>query len=497
MSKDSGFEMASQTVNDVSQISLSAERGAENLMLDVNSARAELGGNSQCFSDYDQTVSHALEKNGTLPMLSLGHAKNNFDKMDLDRSGDLSRDELIIAREQSGSKVEASMLTLLSRSFGDIRSAHESNKYNPFSEDDKGITLDDLNAKLKEGQSNMDRASVHFEQEQRHGVMEEIAGDLLKSRGVSFSKLARGDRDGKHDEIEKSDLEELLIKDNRTKEFGADTLTAGERKAAEYMVKNWDSSEVELMRKDVVTYPDAFGPGQRDKGGITLSRMDRILTGGIEFDAINGISPEASAAAGLNYVPRERTFVTIERIPDEGAVAAKDFNRLSKEFQDVPLPDGGTQQILTDRNLDEFMPDRRDAPPPYAGTDQIMRDNDLKVYSATKSEPAIGSHEVPAAITNTAASSLWNTFEAASQSADRHRYELPESDNLPEWKVQKGQYLWMIAEHSLQDNGNHKPSFREINDMTNSIAKENNIHRNDYLKVGQKLRVPQTRNGRM
>ncbi|MCC6976742.1 MAG: LysM peptidoglycan-binding domain-containing protein, partial [Candidatus Melainabacteria bacterium] len=68
--------------------------------------------------------------------------------------------------------------------------------------------------------------------------------------------------------------------------------------------------------------------------------------------------------------------------------------------------------------------------------------------------------------------------------------------NLPEWNVQKGQYLWMIAEQSLQDNGNQKPSVREINDMTNLIAKENNIHRNDYLKVGQKLRVPQTRNGR-
>jgi hypothetical protein len=54
----------------------------------------------------------------------------------------------------------------------------------------------------------------------------------------------------------------------------------------------------------------------------------------------------------------------------------------------------------------------------------------------------------------------------------------------------------MIAEQSLQDNGNQKPSVREINDMTNLIAKENNIHRNDYLKVGQKLRVPQTRNGR-
>lgn len=402
MSKDSGFEMAGQTINDVSQMSLSAERGAENLMLDVNSARAELGSGSQGFSDYDRTVSQVLEKNGTLPMLSLGHAKNNFDKMDLDRSGDLSKDELIIAREQSGSKVEANMLTLLSKSYDDIRSAHESNKYNPFSGDSKGITLDDLNAKLKEGQSNMDRASLRFEQNQRYGVMDEIAGDLLKSRGVSFSKLARGDNDGNHDEIEKSDLEKLLIKDSHTKEFGVDTLNAKERKAAEYMVNNWDSPEVELMRKDVVTYPDAMGPERWEKGGITLSRMDRIMTGGIDFDAIDGISPEASAAAGLNYVPRERTFITVERIPDEAVVEAKNVNRLSKG-----LP-----------------------------------------------------------------------------------------DNLPEWNVQKGQYLWMIAEQSLQDNGNQKPSVREINDMTNLIAKENNIHRNDYLKVGQKLRVPQTRNGR-
>ncbi len=428
MSSESSLEMASQTVSDVSQISLGAERGAENLMRDVSNARADLGSNSRAFNDYDSMVSTSLDKNSTLPMLSLGHAKNSFDKLDLDGSGDLTKDELIIARDHAGSKVEERILAMLSTNFQDVRSAHESNKWIPFAEDKKGITLDDLDAKLKEGESNMDKQDARVEQDQRYAVMDEIGNDLLASRGASFSKLARGDKDGNHNEIEKSDLEELIGRDNRTKEFGADTLTPEERRAAEYMVKNWDSPEVDVMRKDVVTYPDATGQEQKDKGGITLSSLDKKMTGGIDFDALDG-----------NIA---------QRLPDEDALAAKFLNRQSKDFDVADY--AGTDKFLTDHSMEEFFP----------------------INKATRNLDGIHRPEAP--------TSLWNA----------------EVGNAPEWKVQKGEYLWMIAEQSLVGNGNCKPSVREINDMTNLIAKENNMHRNDYLKVGQRLSIPQTQNGR-
>jgi hypothetical protein len=157
MCSENSLEMASRTVSDASQLSLNAESGAETLMRDVNIAREDLGSNSCAFKDYDSMVVAHLEKNGTLPMLSLGHAKNSFDKLDLDGSGDLTKDELIIARDHAGSKVEERMIAMLCANYQDVRAAHESNKYVPFMEDKKGITLDDINAKLNEGKSNMDQ----------------------------------------------------------------------------------------------------------------------------------------------------------------------------------------------------------------------------------------------------------------------------------------------------------------------------------------------------
>lgn len=459
MNSDSGFEMASRTIDDVSQISLGAERGAENLMNDVNSARSQFGANSRCFNDYDSTVSAALEGNETLPMLSLAHAKNSFDKLDLDGSGDLTKDELIIARDHAGSQVEARMLTMLTSNFQDVRAAHESNKFIPWADDKKGITIDDLNAKLKEGESRMDNSAASLEKTERGLYMENIASDLMADRGASFAKLARGEKGGDDREITKNDLDVLLDKDESMKEFGSRELSFKERKAAEYLSKNWDSPEVRNMRRDFVTYPDETGREQWDKGGITMRSLEKGLFG---FD------PNEEQVASKSVGDSQ------QRIPDEDRIYAKNFNRLTKGDQQPLPPDyAGTEHTIDDRGLPRILPEDRPIDKPmYLGTGINRGPSDEPEYAERG----------------------WPTFDRMTRESERDIHM--STCELPEWKVQKGQYLWMIAEQSLVDNGNCKPSVREINDMTNLIAKENDMHRNDYLKVGQKLRIPQTRNGR-
>jgi hypothetical protein len=391
------MEMASQTVNDASQISLGAERGAEDLMRAVTIARSDLGSNSQFFNVYDKTVSETLEKNGTLPMLSLGHAKNSFDKLDLDGSGDVTRDELINARDHSASQVEARMLTMLKSSFYDIRSAHESNKYIPWAEDKKGITLDDLNAKLKEGESRMDLGAANIE------------------------KTERGINPYEEHVVSRSVVTERRLPDGE--EHVVSTTTVTERKLTEAEVNSRDS-------------------GHFSQNGET----QRV--------------PDEDAVQSGNFNRLSRHTGGPQRVSDEEAVNSRDVNRLA-------APETGTNHTLVDRDLPHLLPEGRTS--------------DKPIYD----EQAIDwLHQ-----------GKWPSFERLSQEADRQIQM--NSCELPEWKVEKGEFLWMIAEQSLVGNGNSTPSAQEVNDMTNLIAQENNMHRNTYLKVGQRLRIPNAQNGRV
>jgi len=448
MSSDNGFEMADRTVNDVSRISLGAERGASNLMRDVESVREDSGADSRLFNDYDQSVASRLEKNGTLPMLSLGYAKNNFDHLDMDGSGEITRDELMLARDHAGSRTEERMLSILSTNFHDVRSAHESNKYIPWAGDKKGITLDDLNAKLKEGEKRMDDSAANFEKIERGFYVESIASDLIADRGAGFARLARAQKGGSDQEITKGDLDSLIEQDDRKREFGSRELPLRDRKAAEYLSKNWDSPEVAKLRVDAVTYTDGTGREYKDKGGITMQSLEKGLIG---FD------PNEEQAVS-------RTTVTERRLPsgDEQVVSTTTVSERRLSDAEVVLNDS---KRLTDEDA---------ARSKIAGR-----------LSFEQHESIDGGAEI-------APERSWQSFENLSKESE---FDMDASHEFVEWKVQKGQYLWMIAEQSLIETGNCKPSVREINDMTNAIASENRIHRNDYLRVGQRLRIPQMRYG--
>lgn len=173
-----------------------------------------------------------------------------------------------------------------------------------------------------------------------------------------------------------------------------------------------------------------------------------------------------------------------QRVPDEDAVQSGNFNRLSKHTGEPQRV--SDEEAVNSRDFNRLAPSE-------AGNNHTLADRELPHLlpeGRTSDEPIYDEQAI-----DWLHQGKWPSFERLSQEADRQIQM--NSCEPPEWKVQKGEFLWMIAEQSLVANGNSTPSAREVNDMTNLIAQENNMHRNNYLKVGQRLRIPNMQNGKV
>lgn len=266
------------TVRDAQDMSGGPEKAAQLLMRDVEMTRQALGGDTKQFSMYMAGVTKELQDRNLLPELSLGYLNNNFDRVDVDKGDGITKVELYVQQQRASNMLEKQLLGHAINGFEDVRSTHDSSKWNPFGDDEKGITRDDVKGKLDELDTIRRARLDSLEGVRERDFVEDAAQDLLKNDGRLFAKLARADADGDKQTLDKDDLEALLRKDDNARTFGSARLNDREWEIVNYLSKNWDSEPVKLLRADMVSF-DSNGNEYIHKGEreITIDSLQRAV----------------------------------------------------------------------------------------------------------------------------------------------------------------------------------------------------------------------------